>query len=145
MQSSANIETGYKNLVDCAVGVVNTQGVTGLYRGFGASIGTSAPSSAIFFATYEAVKKWTEVKFPHSLGKVGPIVAAAVGNVVASVVRVPPEVRGLLLCCAAHLSGILSLIISYVLRVYLSGSHFLYCFRDEVDLLLECSVTRMSS
>jgi solute carrier family 25 S-adenosylmethionine transporter 26 len=92
LQSSANIETGYKNLIDCAVGVVNTQGVTGLYRGFGASIGTSAPSSAIFFATYEAVKKWTEVKFPHSLGKVGPIVAAAVGNVVASVVRVPPEV-----------------------------------------------------
>lgn len=102
MQSSANIETGYKNLIDCAVGVVNTQGVTGLYRGFGASIGTSAPSSAIFFATYEAVKKWTEVKFPHSLGKVGPIVAAAVGNVVASVVRVPPEVRGLPLCCPAH-------------------------------------------
>lgn len=75
------------------MGVVKTQGVMGLYRGFGASIGTSAPSSAIFFATYEAVKKWTEAKFPKTLGQVGPIVGAAVGNVVASVVRVPPEVR----------------------------------------------------
>lgn len=98
LQASKQVRGNYSNLLDCAVGLVQTKGALSLYRGLLASVAVSAPSSAVFFTAYEFVKRHTEAASKHPtlplgfLSPISPIVAAALGNVVSSVVRVPPEV-----------------------------------------------------
>eukprot|EP00238_Polyblepharides_amylifera_P011279 CAMPEP_0196596334 /NCGR_PEP_ID=MMETSP1081-20130531/85529_1 /TAXON_ID=36882 /ORGANISM="Pyramimonas amylifera, Strain CCMP720" /LENGTH=131 /DNA_ID=CAMNT_0041921291 /DNA_START=78 /DNA_END=470 /DNA_ORIENTATION=- len=79
-------------MIDTAVGVVRKQGVRGLYRGLSGSVATSTPSSALFFTAYEAAKQSLKGSVPERLQWSVPMMAAALANVVASGVRVPPEV-----------------------------------------------------
>lgn len=73
-------------------------GIPKLYTGFVASIAVSAPSSAVFVACYEPSKTAIEKvasAFPppfEGVQEFAPVLAAALGNVAASIVRVPPEV-----------------------------------------------------
>jgi len=70
----------------------------GYYRGVGASVLGSFPSVGLYFGVYQGVKKMLQDKFPGpsedptdiNVGAI--VVAAAVGNTVASVARVPYEV-----------------------------------------------------
>jgi hypothetical protein len=97
-QASAEVRGEYSNLAQCVAGVVRDGGVPKLYTGLLASVAVSAPSSAVFVACYECSKNAIETatsELPprfQSLHDFVPLLAAAVGNVAASVVRVPPEV-----------------------------------------------------
>jgi solute carrier family 25 S-adenosylmethionine transporter 26 len=71
------------------VRLVKERGLGGLYTGFLASIAVSAPSSAVFAVGYEFSKSALESTPLHQFA---PVLAAALGNVTASIVRVPPEV-----------------------------------------------------
>jgi hypothetical protein len=77
------------NLSQCMVRLVKERGLGGLYTGFLASIAVSAPSSAVFAVGYEFSKNALESTPLHQFA---PVLAAALGNVTASIVRVPPEV-----------------------------------------------------
>ncbi|KAH8965869.1 hypothetical protein BDL97_04G139000 [Sphagnum fallax] len=77
------------NLGQCMVRLVKERGLGGLYTGFLASIAVSAPSSAVFAVGYEFSKNALESTPLHQFA---PVLAAALGNVTASIVRVPPEV-----------------------------------------------------
>lgn len=97
-QASAEVRGSYSNLAQCLAGIVRDGGIPKLYTGFIASVAVSAPSSAVFVACYECSKNAIErasSSFPapfQTLEDFVPLLAAAVGNVAASVVRVPPEV-----------------------------------------------------
>ncbi|KAL2649808.1 hypothetical protein R1flu_017936 [Riccia fluitans] len=95
LQATKDLRGGYSNLAQCMVGLVRNRGFGALYTGFLASIAVSAPSSAVFAAGYEFSKTWIEKAAQDKavpLLQVAPILAAAFGNLVASVVRVPPEI-----------------------------------------------------
>ncbi|XP_024399997.1 uncharacterized protein [Physcomitrium patens] len=98
LQASAEVRGSYSNLAQCLAGIVRDGGIPKLYTGFIASVAVSAPSSAVFVACYECSKNAIErasSSFPapfQTLEDFVPLLAAAVGNVAASVVRVPPEV-----------------------------------------------------
>ncbi|GBG64163.1 hypothetical protein CBR_g40863 [Chara braunii] len=103
LQGPAAVRGSYENIMDCMIGIARKQGPMGFYAGFVASVATSAPSSAVFFTTYEFVKQLLEdrthscekrrglVKCSSSSQWLPPMVGAVVGNMFASVVRVPPE------------------------------------------------------
>eukprot|EP00850_Spirogloea_muscicola_P005901 SM000027S09682 [mRNA] locus=s27:769067:771713:+ [translate_table: standard] len=98
LQAAAPAGGGYAHLGDALVGLARAApGGGALYRGLAASVVVSAPSSAVFFTAYEAVKRGAErlaEQHPSAaaLGPLAPLLGAALGNVVSSVVRVPPEV-----------------------------------------------------
>ncbi|CAM6082305.1 unnamed protein product [Calypogeia fissa] len=95
LQAAREVRGNYTNLVQCMVGLVKNRGFGALYTGFLASIAVSAPSSAVFAAGYEFSKNWIEKASVDStlpLKTVAPVLAAAFGNIAASVVRVPPEI-----------------------------------------------------
>jgi hypothetical protein len=56
-QPSPNFAPQYTGLVDAAVKVVRQEGVRGLFRGISARMAVTAPSAAISWGTYEALKK----------------------------------------------------------------------------------------
>ena len=72
---------GIAGAVSCAKQAVRKGGVRALYRGLGAASFGSMPSSAIYFGSYECCK-----------GTLGSFGAAALGNLVSSLVFVPKEV-----------------------------------------------------
>lgn len=77
----------YRTMGDCVIRLARAQGLGSLYRGLPAAIAASAPSSAVFFATYESLKR--------SLGPPSAtttLLAACGANLAASLLRVPPEV-----------------------------------------------------
>lgn len=77
----------YRTLGDCVIRLAQARGVGTLYRGLPAAIAASAPSSAVFFATYESLKRHLGATCAsHTL------VAACGANLAASLLRVPPEV-----------------------------------------------------
>ncbi|KAJ7547195.1 hypothetical protein O6H91_08G074000 [Diphasiastrum complanatum] len=98
LQASKEVRGNYSNLRQCMAGLVKEKGVGGLYTGFIASLAVSAPSSAVFAACYELSKNVIEkaALSPQlhlaPLRQCAPILAASFGNIVASIVRVPPEV-----------------------------------------------------
>eukprot|EP00898_Chlorokybus_atmophyticus_P008302 jgi/Chlat1/8473/Chrsp80S07881 len=77
-------------LCTCLSDVVKKQGFLGLYSGLVGSVATSAPASAVFFTSYEFFKSSLK-NAPSAFAPFSPAIAAALGNVVASGVRVPPE------------------------------------------------------
>lgn len=97
-QASAEVRGNYSNLAQCMAGVVRDGGIPKLYTGLLASVAVSAPSSAVFVACYECSKNAIEVATSglpppfHTFHDFVPLLAAAIGNVAASIVRVPPEV-----------------------------------------------------
>lgn len=67
-------------------------GFRGIYSGLGPAAIASAPGAALFFSTYETVKKLLGQRFPERYQVGVHMSAAAVGEVVACLVRVPTEI-----------------------------------------------------
>lgn len=86
------------------VGFWKAGGFRGIYNGLGAAAAGSAPSAALFFATYETCKDLLSSLSPQHLHRHGSdpssfstqslthMMAASVGEVAACLVRVPTEV-----------------------------------------------------
>eukprot|EP00899_Mesostigma_viride_P021890 jgi/Mesvir1/29702/Mv00935-RA.1 len=91
MQGTRASMAGGANMAACMRHIVATRGVPGLYTGLLGSMATSAPSTGVFVTVYETVKAALTKAAPATT-PFAPMVAALVGNMVASVVRVPPEV-----------------------------------------------------
>lgn len=66
-------------------------GFRGIYSGLGPAAFGSAPSAALFFCTYESVKKVLGVHLPDHYQTAVHMVAAASGEVVSCGIRVPVE------------------------------------------------------
>ncbi|CAN0374266.1 unnamed protein product [Ectocarpus sp. 12 AP-2014] len=58
---SSNLK--YRGPVDCAMNIVKTQGVRGLFRGTPATAIRDTPSMGLYFASYEAVKERLESRW----------------------------------------------------------------------------------
>lgn len=57
LQSQASAGTSYAGPMDCARKVVAARGVTGLYKGLGATLMREMPANALYFGSYEATKR----------------------------------------------------------------------------------------
>ena len=75
-----------KTRLQSAAGFARSGGFTGIYRGVGSAIVGSAPSAALFFVTYDTIKRGLS---PHAAAS---MVAACAGELAACAVRVPTEV-----------------------------------------------------
>lgn len=73
-------------------GFLRAGGFSKIYSGIAPAALGSAPTSALFFCTYEGVKQLMGPNLPNSMTPVVPSIAAACGEVAACIVRVPVEV-----------------------------------------------------
>ncbi|KAF7972713.1 hypothetical protein HWV62_17164 [Athelia sp. TMB] len=71
-------------------GFLKAGGFKGVYKGIGSVVVGSAPGAAIFFSTYETMKKVSP--FPEHLAPLTHMLAASTGEIAACLVRVPTEV-----------------------------------------------------
>ncbi|KAF2428604.1 mitochondrial carrier [Tothia fuscella] len=99
-----------KTRLQSSSGFTNSGGFTGIYRGVGSAIVGSAPSAALFFVTYDSMKRllapvpktaYTASGVPYTVkgegedrwrAPLGHMAAASAGEVAACAVRVPTEV-----------------------------------------------------
>lgn len=59
MQVQSEVKVySYRNPIDALKKIHLSEGIIGLYRAFGATLLFFGPFSAIFFATFEQMKKW---------------------------------------------------------------------------------------
>ncbi|GAB6029151.1 hypothetical protein CHUAL_004928 [Chamberlinius hualienensis] len=73
-------------------GFAASGGFRGVYRGIGSALMGSAPNAALFFVTYDTMKKLLQPHFSESSQSIVHMSSAALGEVVACIVRVPVEV-----------------------------------------------------
>ena len=79
-----------KTRLQSEAGFLASGGFRNIYRGLSSVVIGSAPGAALFFSTYESMKK---IVSSHGLdGPMGHMTAASVGEVAACLVRVPTEV-----------------------------------------------------
>ncbi|KAH9851779.1 S-adenosylmethionine transporter [Lenzites betulinus] len=71
-------------------GFIRSGGFNGIYRGVGSVVVGSAPGAAVFFCTYDTLKK--TLPFSSDYAPLTHMVAASVGEVAACSIRVPTEV-----------------------------------------------------
>ncbi|KAF7986101.1 hypothetical protein HWV62_41525 [Athelia sp. TMB] len=71
-------------------GFLQAGGFKGVYKGIGSVVVGSAPGAAIFFSTYETMKKVSP--FPEHLAPLTHMLAASTSEIAACLVRVPTEV-----------------------------------------------------
>lgn len=69
-------------------GFFHNGGWSGIYKGLGSCVVASAPSAALFFVTYDSMKKYTS-NLPSVYSH---MISASFGEVAACLVRVPAEV-----------------------------------------------------
>ena len=81
-----------KTRLQSAQGFWKAGGFRGIYSGLSTAAAGAAPTSALFFLTYEFTKNKLGSKVPSSMEPVVHMSAACFGEVVACVVRVPTEV-----------------------------------------------------
>jgi hypothetical protein len=81
-----------QSLVVTTQKIVRSRGVTGLWTGTLVSAVFSAPSNAIYFGLYSALRKDLVPLLPPHLRIVAIAVAAMISNAIAAVFRVPSEV-----------------------------------------------------
>ena len=93
-----------KTRLQSSSGFFASGGLRGVYRGVGSALVGSAPGAALFFVTYDGVKRWMDASRVVSRGlglglgvpgRVEPLVhmlAASLGEVAACAIRVPTEV-----------------------------------------------------
>jgi len=79
-----------KTRLQSAQGFAQAGGFRGVYKGIGSVVVGSAPGAAVFFSTYEAMKKSLPV--PSHLAPVNHMLSASVAEVAACLIRVPTEV-----------------------------------------------------
>lgn len=85
-------------------------GFRGVYNGIGSAVVGSAPGAALFFVTYEGVKKQFGGKNQSAYGEAGVhMLAASLGEVAACAVRVPTEVVKQRAQAKQHPSSLLAL------------------------------------
>ncbi|RMY61969.1 hypothetical protein D0863_11106 [Hortaea werneckii] len=91
---SAIIDSPYLRSLVSSAGFWASGGFRGVYNGIGSAVVGSAPGAALFFVTYEGVKKQFAAS-PNrgGLGEAGGhMLAASLGEIAACMVRVPTEV-----------------------------------------------------
>jgi len=71
-------------------GFINAGGFKGIYRGIGSVVVGSSPGAAVFFSTYDTLKR--VLPLPVHLEPVKHMIAASIGEVAACLIRVPTEV-----------------------------------------------------
>ena len=78
--------------IKAALQVIEQRGIRGLWSGIGITIVGSTPSVAVYFGVYSSVKTQLVQIFPAEFKLLAVALSAAVGNTIASVLRVPYEV-----------------------------------------------------
>ena len=73
-------------------GFLKAGGFRGVYKGLSAAAAGSAPSAALFFSTYEMGKQMLKNHAPNVPAPAAHMIAAAAGETVACMIRVPTEV-----------------------------------------------------
>ncbi|XP_069821602.1 solute carrier family 25 member 45 isoform X2 [Dendropsophus ebraccatus] len=53
-----NLQARYRGPIHCAVSILKTEGITGLYRGSTALLLRDVPTIGLYFLTYEVLCKW---------------------------------------------------------------------------------------
>lgn len=73
----------YKGPVDCAQKVYATRGVQGLYKGLGATLAREMPANALYFGTYEGLKRMmvSEGQSTETLGAGSLVVAGGFAGI----------------------------------------------------------------
>ncbi|KAF9465373.1 mitochondrial carrier domain-containing protein [Collybia nuda] len=79
-----------KTRLQSAQGFARAGGLSGVYKGVGSVVVGSAPGAAIFFSTYETMKKHSPI--PEHLAPIKHMLSASVAEVTACLIRVPTEV-----------------------------------------------------
>lgn len=79
-----------KTRLQSSQGFIRAGGFNGIYKGVGSVVVGSAPGAAIFFCTYDTLKR--TLPFPTELASVTHMVSASIGEVAACLIRVPTEV-----------------------------------------------------
>ncbi|EMD31375.1 hypothetical protein CERSUDRAFT_119766 [Gelatoporia subvermispora B] len=79
-----------KTRLQSAQGFVQAGGFKGIYKGVGSVVVGSAPGAAMFFCTYDTLKRTLPI--PSDLAPVTHMVSASAGEVAACLIRVPTEV-----------------------------------------------------
>lgn len=80
-----------KTRLQSSKGFWKTGGFTGVYKGIGSAVAGSAPTSALFFATYETSKEVISSHAPTGYDPLVHCAAASIGEVSACLLRVPTE------------------------------------------------------
>lgn len=81
-----------KTRLQSAGGLLRSGGFRGLYSGVGAAAVGSVPTASLFFITYDGVRRAASARLQSHWMPVAQAAAAAAGETVACVVRVPVEV-----------------------------------------------------
>ncbi|KAF9046138.1 mitochondrial carrier domain-containing protein [Panaeolus papilionaceus] len=79
-----------KTRLQSSQGFIKAGGFSGVYKGVGSVVVGSAPGAAVFFSTYEFMKK--TLPLPENMASVNHMMSASVAEVAACMVRVPTEV-----------------------------------------------------
>ncbi|KNZ71989.1 Putative mitochondrial carrier protein PET8 [Termitomyces sp. J132] len=79
-----------KTRLQSAQGFARAGGLSGIYKGVGSVVVGSAPGAAVFFSTYDTMKKHSPL--PENLAPLSHMLSASVGEVAACLIRVPTEV-----------------------------------------------------
>ncbi|CCL99723.1 uncharacterized protein FIBRA_01745 [Fibroporia radiculosa] len=79
-----------KTRLQASQGFIHAGGFNGIYKGIGSVVVGSAPGAAVFFCTYDSLKR--TLPFSPDLAPVTHMVSASVGEVAACLIRVPTEV-----------------------------------------------------
>lgn len=78
--------------ITAGLSIIKTRGIGGLWSGIGITVIGSSPSVAVYFGVYSSLKKKLTKVFPPNMKLVAVACSAAIGNTLASVLRVPYEV-----------------------------------------------------
>ncbi|KAL7279844.1 S-adenosylmethionine transporter [Trametes coccinea BRFM310] len=79
-----------KTRLQSSQGFIRAGGFKGVYKGIGSVVVGSAPGAAVFFCTYDTLKR--TLPLPTEYAPVTHMIAASVGEVAACSIRVPTEV-----------------------------------------------------
>ncbi|KAG6856355.1 hypothetical protein H0H87_005342 [Tephrocybe sp. NHM501043] len=79
-----------KTRLQAAQGFARAGGLKGIYKGVGSVVVGSAPGAAVFFSTYETMKKHSPLS--QDMAPLNHMLSASVGEVAACLIRVPTEV-----------------------------------------------------
>ncbi|TFK27573.1 S-adenosylmethionine transporter [Coprinopsis marcescibilis] len=79
-----------KTRLQSSQGFIKSGGFNGIYKGVGSVVVGSAPGAAVFFATYDTMKR--TLPFRDTLAPINHMLAASAGEVAACLIRVPTEV-----------------------------------------------------
>ena len=94
IKTKGGLSLGQLQFVREGARLVRQSGVSALFRGLPATLVVSAPSSAVFFSIYDPMKTYLdkEKSFGFDCGpNLSALIASTCGNLVSSVIRVPPE------------------------------------------------------